>query len=220
MNDEFFLPTYIINLKSRPERLMHIKNEFEGRNEFKINFVEAIEDSVGAAGLWKTVNKIIKLAIENDDDVILICEDDHYFTQDYEKKALFDHIIEANNQQADLLFGGISGGFTCIVPVTKNRLWVDAYWCNQFLIVYKKFFQTILDTEFDRTRKVDNTLSGLTSNKMVVFPFISKQKTFGYSDVTQWNNDYPDWAENRFDIAAEQLQSILEVYSFYHGDLN
>lgn len=219
MSDALFLPTYIINLKKRTERLAHVQNEFAGKTEFKTTVVEAVEDTVGAAGLWKSMIKIINMAIKNDEDVIVICEDDHQFTKNYNKDFLFENIIDAHNQGADILCGGISGGFSHVLPLTRNRFWIDRYWCNQFIIVYKKFFQTMLETEFDRSRKVDQTLSGLTSNKMVLYPFISEQKFFGYSDVTRYNQDHPDWAQNRFSVTSEKLQVIQEVYMHYYKDI-
>ena len=216
MNDDFFLPTYVINLRKRVERLEHIRKEFEDKSEFKVTIIEAIEDPVGAAGLWKSMLHIINLAVENEEDVIVICEDDHQFTKYYDKNFLFENIIDANEQNADILCGGISGGFNHVLPLTKNRFWIDGYWCNQFIVIYKKFFQTMLNTKFDRTKKVDQTLSGLTSNKMVMYPFISDQKFFGYSDVTQYNGENPEWTTNRFDIAAEQFRIIQEVYMYYY----
>ncbi|MDR6784087.1 hypothetical protein ABIE26_002524 [Pedobacter africanus] len=214
--DILCLPTYIINLKKRTERLTHVLNEFKDKEEFKITVIEAVEDSVGAAGLWKSMIKIINLAIENNEDVIVLCEDDHQFTKNYNKEFLFENIVDAYNQGADILCGGISGGFGHVLPLTKNRFWIDNYWCNQFIVIYKSFYQTMLETEFDRTKKVDNTLSELTSNKMVLYPFISEQKFFGYSDVTKYNQDHPEWTQNRFAMASEKLQVIQEVYRYYY----
>lgn len=216
MKDDFFLPTYIINLKERPERLDHVLNEFKDKKEFKITVIEAVKAEIGAVGLWKSMIKIINLAVENDDDVIIICEDDHEFTKHYNKDFLLENVVEAHNQGADILCGGISGGFNYILPLTKNRFWVDRYWCNQFIIVYKKFFKTMLDTEFDITKKVDQTLSTLTSNKMVIFPFISEQKFFGYSDVTKHNEENPNWAQNRFASTSRRLQILQKVYLNYY----
>lgn len=216
MNSLLSIPTYIINLKKRTERLHHVKNEFRDKTEFKLNIIEAVEDTIGAAGLWKSMVKIVNIALENQEDIILICEDDHHFTEHYSKEFLFKNIIEANEQGADILCGGISGGFNYALPLTKNRFWVDGYWCNQFIIIYSKFFQTVLDTEFDVKKKVDQTLSRLSPNKMVIYPFISHQKPFGYSDVTQFNQDNPEWTKNRFSIASSRLSTIQKIYRHYY----
>lgn len=216
MSNELTLPAYIINLKHRPERLKDVLAEFKDKEEFKIKVVEAIEDTVGAAGLWKSMVHIVNMAILNAEDIIIICEDDHYFTEHYDKVSLFNNIREAHAQGADILCGGISGGFSYALPLTKNRFWVDGYWCNQFIIVYKKFFQKILDTEFDRSKKVDQTLSSLTSNKMVLYPFVSNQRFYGYSDVTQYNEANPEWSSNRFNMVSKRLQAIQDIYRHYY----
>lgn len=210
------LPTYIINLKRRTERLNHIIKEFKDKDEFELSFIEAVEDKVGAAGLWKTMIKIIEIARSNKEPFVIICEDDHYFTENYNKEYLIQSIEEAETQGADILCGGISGGYNYALPLTKNRFWVDRYWCNQFIIIYAKFYQTMLNTSFDPTKKVDQTLSGLTANKMVIFPFISHQKYFGYSDVTKFNNENEEWVMNRFKLASDHLSSILKVYHKYY----
>ena len=60
----------------------------------------------------------------------------------------------------------------------------------------------------------DGVLSELASCKMVIHPFISEQKDFGYSDVTQSNQEhvgrireYFAWANRKFDT----LRAALEI---------
>ena len=43
-------------------------------------------------------------------------------------------------------------------------------------MVYKKFFQKILDYEFKDTDTADGVISMLSNNLMTLYPFISKQK--------------------------------------------
>lgn len=45
----------------------------------------------------------------------------------------------------------------------------------------------MLDYSFQDTDTADGVISKLATNKMVIYPFISEQKDFGYSDVTQSN---------------------------------
>lgn len=78
-------------------------------------------------------------------------------------------------QGVDILSGGV-GGFGYAVPIAKNRYWVDWFWCTQFIVVYKKFFQKILDYEFKDTDTADGVISMLSNNLMTLYPFISKQK--------------------------------------------
>jgi len=63
INDmNYLLPVsaFIINLKSRTDRKKHIINEFEDRDEFKINIVEACEHENGAIGLWNSITHILR----------------------------------------------------------------------------------------------------------------------------------------------------------------
>lgn len=134
-----YIPTYVINLPNRIDRKQHILKEFQSKDEFELKIIEACTHPVGAIGLWNSIVKIIKEAIRNDDDAIIICEDDHYFTENYSSDYLLDNILGAFEQGADILSGGI-GGFGYAVPVAKNRYWVDWIWCTQFIVVYKKFY--------------------------------------------------------------------------------
>ena len=88
---DFYIPTYVINMKERLDRKKHIIGEFKGRDEFDVTYMDACTHTIGAVGLWNSIVRIIRLAIENEDDVIVICEDDHYFTEDYSKNFLIEN---------------------------------------------------------------------------------------------------------------------------------
>lgn len=133
------IPTYVINLPERIDRLQHIKNEFEDRIEFNLTVTEACKHDIGAMGLWNSIVKIVDMAIEKNQEVIIICEDDHEFTKHYTKEYLFENIEEAYEKGADILLGGI-GGCTYAMPVAKNRFWIEHFICTQFTVVYKDFF--------------------------------------------------------------------------------
>lgn len=115
-------------------------------------------------------------------------------------------IQEAYLQGADMLSGGI-GGFGQAIHVGCNRYWVDWLWCTQFVVIYKHFFDTILAYEFKETDTADGVFSQLSANKMVIYPFISEQKDFGYSDVTLTNmqnkgriREHFAWANKKFSM--------------------
>lgn len=207
---DFFIPTYIINLETRKERRKHIYEEFRNKNEFKIEIVNAVKDEIGAVGLWKSIIKIIKIAQLAKDEIILICEDDHMFTENYDKNYLFYNIAKAEKKNVELLMGGVSG-FGMAVPVSHNLYWIDWYWGNQFIIIFKSFFETILNFEFKNTDQADIVLSNLTSRKMVLYPFVSIQKNFGYSDVTDRNNNNPALINNMFIKSNYKLQHIHNI---------
>lgn len=58
-------------------------------------------------GLWESIRKAVLWAVEREDDVMIICEDDYYFTEHYNKSDLMTHITEAYQQGAQLLIRGV-----------------------------------------------------------------------------------------------------------------
>jgi hypothetical protein len=212
--DNFYLSVYVINLNDRTERRQHIEEQFRGKPEFELTWVNAVEHPIGAVGLWQSMVKAVQMAEENDDDIMIICEDDHTFTSAYSKEYLLANIIEASGQGSELLSGGI-GGFGAAVPAAANRYWIDWFWCTQFIVVFKPLFQKILDYEFKDTDTADGVLSALARDKMTVYPFISIQKDFGYSDVTRANNEISGMITNHFrqtDIRLSQIHHVAHKF--------
>lgn len=209
------IPTYVINLKDRPERLKYVLSQFEGKAEFDIHVVEACRHEIGAVGLWKSILKIIKEVINGDDDVIIICEDDHTFTSNYSREEFIHHVIKAAEQGADVLSGGI-GGFGNAYPIGTKRYWVDWLWCTQFIVIYRPFFRRILDEPFADTDTADGKISEMAGNKMVIYPFISIQHDFGYSDVTRENNEISGKITEHFNNANKRFKVIDEMVNAFN----
>lgn len=213
--NDFYIPTYVINLKDRIDRRNNILDQFKDKPEFDVTIIEAETHSIGAVGLWKSMIKILNTAIVNEDDIILICEDDHIFTPDYCKEYLFANIVEASKKGAEILSGGI-GGFGIAVPVSSNLYWVDWYWCNQFIVIFRSFFEKMLAYSFKYTEKVDGALSHLSNKKMTMYPFVSIQKDFGYSDVTFLNNKVRGTITSHFMDSNARLSLIHKINYHYN----
>jgi hypothetical protein len=211
MFEDISIPVFIINLKERTDRLDYVSKQFEGKSEFDVHVVEACEHKIGAIGLWQSMVKIIKQVYDGEDDIIIICEDDHTFTEYYNRDILIRNIIEAGEQGVQLLSGGI-GGFGHAVPITSERYWIDWMWSTQFIVLYRPIFKKILDYDFKEKDTADGVFSQLTTNKMVIFPFISVQKDFGYSDVTQSNNDIRG-------KVTELFQESTKKMNFYYNGM-
>lgn len=188
MENEISIPTYIINMPKRTDRLAHIQSQFRDKKEFDIQIITASEHPIGAVGLWASICRIIKIAMERDDDVIILCEDDHEFTAHYDAEKFISAIYEAHRLGASLLLGGISGGLTNVLPLPSGLFWLDTFWGTQFVIVYSNFYKMILEEPFSEKDVADAKFSEMTSNKFVMHPMISVQKNFGYSDITKANN--------------------------------
>lgn len=185
---DFYIPTYLINLKSRVDRKKHSILEFSKYKEFRLNIVEACEHECGALGLWQSICKIVRSAKDTGEDFILICEDDHYFTSNYKTDVFLRQIMLACAMGAQILNGGVAG-FGNLVKLPENLYWVDWFWCTQFIVVYKSAYEKILNAEFTIRDVADDKLSKILTRKMLIAPFISEQAEFGYSDVTSSNNN-------------------------------
>jgi len=205
------IPTYIINLVDRTERLYHIQEQFVKRNEFDVTIVEAEKHIIGAVGLWLSIRKVIQIAEQKEEDVVIICEDDHEFTEQYTVDYLLTNIIEAHQQGVDYLSGGAST-FENALKIAPNRYWVGSCRATQFIIIFRKFFRKILDEPFDNTIIADIRLSEMTSNKMILYPGISVQKDFGYSDVTAAHSGDKNLVSNMFMETRDRLKKISLVY--------
>ena len=210
---DVYIPVYAINVKEREDRRKHIYAEFEGKHEFAFHLVEACTDPDGRRGLWNSIVKIVQMAKDEEEDVIIICEDDHYFTKQYSPKLLIAKIQQSYQLGADLLSGGI-GGFGMATPMGFRLYQVDWFWCTQFIVVYASLYDRILSYNFEDDDTADGVLSELASCKLVIHPFISEQKDFGYSDVTQSNQEHAGrirehfaWANRKFDT----LRATLEI---------
>lgn len=207
------IPTYIINLKERTERLAHICSQFNDRPGFDLQIIEAVNHTVGAVGLWESMLSVIRLAQERNEEFILICEDDHQFTPDYSAEKLQRCISEARLRDADVLLGGIHW-FNSMMGVAEDLIWVEKFTGTHFMIVYRKFFSTILAADFLLTDDSDLKISELTDNKFVIFPFIAVQKEFGYSDIRP-NGDIKDHSvisSSEISLLIYQLENVRRYY--------
>jgi hypothetical protein len=208
------IPVHIINLKHRKDRLEHSMNEFFDRKEFSPNIVEAYSHKVGSMGLWLTIKQIVQSAHNTcENDFVIICEDDHQFTKNYSKEILFSCINEAREKDADVLLGGISW-LTDAVQVSERLFWVDMFSATNFLIIFKKNFLTILNADFKISDTADYKICDLTNKIFFIYPFISVQKDFGYSDATPGNNQKGK-VEELFSKTSIYLKDMTDVRSHY-----
>lgn len=217
-----FVPTYVINLPQRTERLKHIHAQFDTHPEFNLHIYRAIKHKIGAIGLWQSICDIIRNAKNADEDFVLICEDDHVFTENYDRDTFLRQIMIGAFMGAQMLNGGV-GDFSNLVPLHGGIAWMDRFWCTQFIVIYKSAYNTILDAQFGLRDVADEKLSTLLTDKLVITPFISEQIDFGYSDITPSNNSggmiLRHFANARYNLkhyaaALSSIQSISADYAF------
>lgn len=208
--EEYVVPVYIINLQERKDRLQYIVKEFNNRPEFDVNIVPACKHECGALGLWLSIRKIISMAKDKEEDVIIICEDDHHFTSAYSKEYLFQQIVNGYVMGADYLNGG-GADFRNALKISEHLYWIEIIRCTQFIIIYKDFYDKILSADFKENVLADVMLSDLTVNKMLIYPFVSVQRDFGYSDVTRIFNLNDGRLTRMFENAQKRLGYIKQL---------
>lgn len=213
--ENFPIRTYAINLKRRTDRRDHILEQFKNRPEFDVVVVEAFENKVPAVGLWHTITHIVAELVNSKDEYILICEDDHQFTEYYSPEKLFECIREATSLDADILLGGASSVRTTL-KVSNSLFWLERFCGLQFTVIFKKFFNAILEMNFGTHDDSDNKISAHTNSKFVIYPFISTQREFGYSDVTARNSTEGHVTE-LFQRAARIIDHLQDISEFFRN---
>ncbi len=211
--DSEIISTYIINLKKRIDRKENILKEFSGREEYTFQIVDAFEHPIGAFGLWTTIKYILRNLVDCEKDFIIICEDDHQFTKFYSKERLFKAIASAKNKNADILLGGVSWVGQCI-EADESIFWIKKFTGLQFTVIFKKFIEVILTASFTEKEDADFKISSLTDKKYLMYPFISNQKEFGYSDIT-FSNNKDGHVTNLFDRSLANLNRLKKIRLFY-----
>jgi len=187
--------------------------QFEGREEFDLTILDAVEDKSPRRGLWRSLCMTVRMAKERGLDYFIFCEDDHIFTEHYSEQYLRENIAGAEAQEADMLCGGI-GGTELAIPVSRNRFCMGCFCCTQFVVIYRRLYDSILNYNFVDGDTADGVLSAIAHSKMTVYPFLSRQRSFGYSDVTPQNNEYD--IENYFKSADEYLGRLLKISLHYN----
>lgn len=208
------IPVFAANLARRKDRRESLEKQFEGRNEFALHVVEAIEDKDGAWGLWQTFCSIVAQEKEKHTPYFVFCEDDHVFTEQYDEELLRQCISEARQKGADLLSGGMSAT-NDVLQHTEHLFQVNEFTGMQFTVVFQKAYDSILKGRNSRCI-TDIHLSKVCKHVFVIYPFISIQREFGYSDVTSSNNKNGR-VDKLFEYAESSFQVLKKVHRYYEN---
>lgn len=181
-----YFPTYVLHDPENAGRLGNIQAQFKNKGEFEVTVMEAPGYHTDRNVYTEKIKEVIQSAVANDDDIIIVCEDTHKFTAHYTHAFLIRNILEAHQQGAGLLLGGLTA-FDSAVLLSKNRFWLSSFSGSQFIVIFKKVFDLILAEVFEEENTTDDELSAVTSHKMVLFPFISADKTPADPDIHRLN---------------------------------
>lgn len=216
MNCPKKIPVYAVNLQLRTDRKTHIESQFSNKVEFYLEVVPAIEHQHGAYGLWQTLRQIVQSELEKDSDFFILCEDDHTFTDNYHPDLLADCVYSAQQLDADILSGGVSW-FNNGIQISDHLYWIDKFNGLQFTVFFRKFYEPFLQADFGEHPVVDIDISGITDNIFTIYPYISTQREFGYSDITA-KNAKEGYVSSIFEASMNRFYTLTKVRQFYFGE--
>ena len=188
-NNNITISTYVIMPQHDGVRKQHIRSQFEHKPEFDVRIVRLYQSKNTTKAYWQTVKGIIKQAIAEDDDVIIICDDDHQFTETYSKDNLIWHIVGASQLGTGILCGGVDD-FETAIPVVEDKFWIHSFCSSPFIVLYRTVFDTILQQPFVDHQAVEELYREVTSNKMMVFPFFSERRRFDNTTSATTNSQH------------------------------
>lgn len=209
------ITVWCAHLKNRTDREESVLKEFKNKKEFNFKIKEAVFNTFGALGLWETLTEVIKIEAEQNSEYFIFCEDDHVFTNEYSWKDLKNQILIAQYWNADLLLGGVSS-FENAIQVSDKIFWVEKFTGLQFTIIYNRFYEKVIEHNFTiQDEAVDMMLANLADNIFCIHPFISIQKEFGYSDVTNSNNQQGrvEYLFKEYEKALNFLKKVKDIYN-------
>jgi len=169
IDDDVLISTYIIVHPERGQWKRRVLDQFKEKKEFEITVIEAPHHDPGE---WMSIRRAIEMAMDNDDDAIIICMDRHEFTVHYSKELLFRNISLAHAKGSGYLLGGVDD-FGAAIPVSSNLFWIDTCTGGQFTVIFRAAFDRILNTAVNEHSPMNNALFSLNSSRLLLYPFLS-----------------------------------------------
>lgn len=200
--DGISIPTYIIPSYEFEQFRSQIPYQFEKKKIFDLKFVSPAQLDSSIESYWRCIKEIVQSAIVSDEDVIVICEDNHSFTEVFSEQSFLRDIINAHRLGAGILCGGIDD-IEVAVPIANGMFWISAFKSCSFLLLFKSVFEKILSHSIDCFLTKGDLFRELTSNKIVLFPPISVQTNF------QNNNSCP--TDSADAMVSSRLDKILKT---------
>lgn len=139
--------------------------DFERKNEFNISWIKSTFSSPCID--QDNLNFILNESIRNEEDVIIICLDGYHFKSSYSKYDLFKYILMADFYQCDVLF--FNGNKIDFMSNIQDELyWVSNIQKSNFIVVYKRFFEKMLNASWLPVDNFFDIISSLTANKLMI----------------------------------------------------
>ena len=164
-NDEVCISTFLVGEWTN----VMVKKHFDGKSLFRTEML--VSPSLSRWSLFRCAVEHAEKS--GDDDVIVVCFNEHNFTNNFDGRLFLDVIVEASKRGAQLLIGGCQK-VENMVPVTSSLFWVDVTSGASFYVVYRSVYRKILSITIDGgDADLDEIISQYIPNKFLVCPIIS-----------------------------------------------
>lgn len=170
-DQQYYIPTFVF-FKNDKQKII---NEFRGRTEF--NICETIQITAGPKSEqqhWISIQEIVRTAIEEDHDVIVIAYDHHEFTGQYHHETFIKSVLTGHKNAMGLILGGgeqIQYRFNA----ENDMDFIGCYGGTGLLLLYQSLYQSILEFPvlYPHTT-VHEKLSSIALRKGLIKPCISE----------------------------------------------
>lgn len=166
----YYLPTFVL-FKKNQEGIM---KEFRGRNEFDIcGTTQLTSGTKSEQEHWNAIQEIVRIAVAEDHDVIVIAYEHHEFTMQYHNETFIKSILTGHEHSMGLVLGGgqhIQYRFNA----GNDMDFIGSYQDTGLLLLYQSIYQSILDFPvLNPQATVHEKLSTLALRKGLIIPCIS-----------------------------------------------
>ncbi|WP_300601928.1 hypothetical protein [Niabella sp.] len=209
--DNFSISTYIIGSKDNIYRTNHVEEQFSDKEEFSV--VHELGPDISATDghwNWQNLYGIIEHANSSEeDDLIIICRDNHEFAPSYNKTLFLENVVLAYELGADILLGGVIN-FDDSVRINENLFWLNEFNEPMFMVIYRKFFKTILEIGGTSDYLIDYLIATNSKNIMITYPFVSVSRCFGPAEKVESIDPILFFrAERRFKFISDAYRKYI-----------
>jgi len=202
---------YLINIDSRKDRLYTVTNHFKNRlNIIRTSAVYMTEDikkekypnvnlRIGQLGCGLSHLNVVKKAVQDDLETVLILEDDCKPTEYFSNWFPIKKWLDSNLDKWDIFVGGNCKYFwdkdekkSTIKPIcsinTRIKLYYTKIMCFQFLYINSRAYDRFLKWEYNMDDAIDNWPDKINMVTISCTPFIAIQE-ISYSDIGKDKSD-------------------------------
>lgn len=200
------LPTYLINLPRRTDRLQ-VSQRILQHHGIDFELCEAIDLQNGADGIRQTMIGLFTHILNNTEyERILILEDDVDFLYP-DVCAAIDNAIKELPNDFDLLFLG-ANVYKPLLPYSRNLLKLTGAVANHAVVYTRNVMQELLTLYTDNPKSITDSLidAHIVSRGTcyIINPMLAIQRP-DFSDIEDKQVDYTRYIQHRFNNAVRKL---------------